>query len=151
MHCVHLLTETLEILRDKQLVKETGYGNKACGTNATLPVNQYARARLREWLLSPVDVPSPENDGSTVSISKLYTIRNKALIQELITWNREGNFDRVSAMGMLMLLREDRLAKCGGEVGKLAAETKGQFDDDKFFKKYDEIVSVRKHRPFQKW
>lgn len=151
MHCVHLLTETLEILRDKQLVKETGYGNKACGTNATLPVNQYARARLREWLLSPVEVPSPDNDGSTVSISKLYTIRNKALIQELITWNREGNFDRVSAMGMLMLLREDRLAKCGGEVGKLSSTAKGQFDDDKFFKKYDEIVSARKPRMFQKW
>ena len=137
MHCVHLFSETLDILRDKQLVKEKGYGNKACGTIASQPVNNYARARLREWLLSPTDVPSPEGDGSITQIPKLYTLRNKALIQELMTWNKDGNFDRVSSMGMLMLLREDRLAKCGGDTHRLSSSKK-QYDGDKFFSRYEE-------------
>jgi hypothetical protein len=38
-------------------------------------------------------------------IPTLYKIRSRALLKELITYNNEGNFDRVSAMGMLMLLR----------------------------------------------
>lgn len=145
-HCVHLLTETLDILRDKMLVKERGYGNKACGTNATQPVNQYARARLREWLLAPASVPSPDDDGSTVDVPRLYTLRQRALIQELMSWNAEGNFDRVSAMGMLMLLREDCLARCGGDASRLSAR-KGQFDDDPFLRRYEgrlEELGLRK-------
>ncbi len=145
-HCVYLLTETLDVLRDKQLVKESGYGNKACGTIATQPVNQYARGRLREWLLSPREVPSAANDGSTVMLPTLFTVRNKALIQELILWNKEGNFDRVSAMGMLMLLREDRLAKCGGDFTKMEA-VKPPFADDKFFQRFDQRkAEMRAHR-----
>jgi len=38
-------------------------------------------------------------------IPNLYTIRSRALLKELINYNTEGNFDRISAMGMLMLLR----------------------------------------------
>lgn len=140
MHCVYLLTETLDILRDKQLVKEAGYGNKAVGTIATQPINSYARSRLREWLLSPAEVPSPEGDGSMTTVPRLYTLRNRALIQELINWNSEGNFDRVSSMGMLMLLREDRLAKCGGEPGRDDGELDGILADP-FFQRYDKAKS----------
>ena len=42
-------------------------------------------------------------------------IKNKALLIELSQWNPFGNFDRVSAMGMLMLLREDKLRLMGGQ------------------------------------
>ena len=146
MHCVHLLTETLDILRDQQLVKEKGYGNKACGTNATQPVNRYARARLREWLLEPAQVPSGEGDGSTASVPRLYTLRCRALIQELAQWTPEGNYDRVSAMGMLMLLREDRLAKCGGDAVKLSGR-KGRLDDDQYFKRYEDRLKETRRAP----
>ena len=39
----------------------------------------------------------------------LCRIKNRALLQELIAWNDIGNFDRVSAMGILMLYRESML------------------------------------------
>ena len=32
-----------------------------------------------------------------------------AYLKEAASWNPDGNFDRISAMGMLMILREDRL------------------------------------------
>lgn len=140
MHSVYLLTETLDILRDKNLIKDVGYGNKAVGTNATLPVNNYARARIRDWLLTPVEVPSPDEDGSTVTTLNLYLIKSRPLLQELIQWNSTGNFDRVSAMGMLMLLREDVMSKCGGDVSKLHGKgvtTK----EDPFFAAYDKRMS----------
>ena len=136
MNSVYLLTKTLDILRDKQLIRESGYGNKAVGTIATLPINNYARMRLRDWLLSPAEVPSPDEDGGTITTQNLYLLKSRALIQELITWNSEGNFDRVSAMGMLMLLREDRLSKCGG-VAKHEEEEPSITSTDSFFKRYD--------------
>lgn len=136
MNSVYLLTETLDILRDKQLIRESGYGNKAVGTIATLPINNYARMRLRDWLLSPAEVPSPDEDGGIITTQNLYLLKSRALIQELIAWNSEGNFDRVSAMGMLMLLREDRLSKCGG-VAKHEEEEPNITSTDSFFKRYD--------------
>lgn len=141
-HCVYLLTETLDILRDKNLIKETSYGNKAVGTNATLPVNNYARMRLRDWLISPVSVPSEAGDGSVVETQIVYTLRSRALIQELMGWNAEGNFDRVSAMGMLMLLREDAIAKCGGDP-RHASQEVPEILSDPFFKRYDEVKKRR--------
>ena len=40
----------------------------------------------------------------------LQKIRSIGLVKELISWNANGNYDRVSAMGMLMILKEDRYA-----------------------------------------
>jgi hypothetical protein len=34
-------------------------------------------------------------------------IRSIALLQETIAWNPDGNFDDISALGMLMIYRED--------------------------------------------
>ena len=34
-------------------------------------------------------------------------IRSIPYLQECISWNEDGNFDRVSAMDMVMILRED--------------------------------------------
>jgi hypothetical protein len=83
-----------------------GFGNKAKGTNASAPINAYARNLLRSWLLNPVPtVQNIDGEDKEVMIPNLYKLRSRALLKELITYNTEGNFDRVSAMGMLMLLR----------------------------------------------
>lgn len=50
-----------------------------------------------------------------VTLHNLNFIKNKALLIELSQWNQFKNFDRVSAMGMLMLLREDKLRLMGGQ------------------------------------
>ena len=139
MNSLFLLTDTLEYLKDKDLIKATNlYGNKLKGTNATVGINNYAIRLQRDWLLTPT-VDTQVIDGETVqtSIPNLYKLRNKALIQEYIAYNNEGNFDRISAMGMLMLLREDRMVLYGGDVKKKVdqSEDKDYLGNDDFFSK----------------
>lgn len=137
MNSTYLLTKQLEFLKDKDMVKE-GYGNKARGTNATAPVNAFARNLLRSWLLKPVPViQTIDGEEQEVLVPNLYTLRNRALIKELIMYNSEGNFDRISAMGMLMLLREDRMILYKGEVNKEKEEKarSGYLGNDSFFER----------------
>lgn len=59
-----------------------------------------------------------DGEEKEVMVPRLFTVRNRALLKELINYNSEGNFDRISAMGMLMLLREDRMIRYQGDVSK---------------------------------
>lgn len=137
---LYLLTDVLDFLKEKQMMKE-GYGNKSKGTNASPAINAYARSRLRSWLLSPVPIMQTiDGEEKEVLVPRLFTVRNRALLKELINYNSEGNFDRISAMGMLMLLREDRMIRYQGDVSKEKQEkTNSSYDgNDPFFKRnYD--------------
>lgn len=141
MNCLYLLTDVLDFLKDKDMVKGSSYGNKAKGTNATAAINAYAKNLLRSWLLRPVPViQTIDGEDQEVMIPNLYTLRSRALIKELILYNSEGNFDRISSMGMLMLLREDKMILYKGEVSKSKEEdaSASYLGNDPFFKKnYD--------------
>ena len=137
---LYLLTDVLDFLKEKQMMKD-GYGNKSKGTNASPAINAYARSRLRSWLLAPVPIMQTiDGEEKEVMVPRLFTVRNRALLKELINYNSEGNFDRISAMGMLMLLREDKMIKYQGSISKEKQE-KAYNDysgNDPFFKKnYD--------------
>lgn len=135
-NCTYLLTDQLEFLRDKQMIKEIGYGNKAKGTNATLAINSYGRNLLRAWLLRPtVVIQEVDGELAEVTIPALFTLRSRALIQELINYNSEGNFDRISSMGMLMLLREDKMITYQGNISREKQEkaSKNYLGNDPFF------------------
>lgn len=135
-NCTYLLTDQLEFLRDKQMIKEIGYGNKAKGTNATLAINSYGRNLLRAWLLRPtVVIQEVDGEPAEVTIPALFTLRSRALIQELIDYNSEGNFDRISSMGMLMLLREDKMITYQGNISREKQEkaSKNYLGNDPFF------------------
>lgn len=137
---LYLLTDVLDFLKEKQMMKD-GYGNKSKGTNASPAINAYARSRLRSWLLAPVPVMQTiDGEDKEVMVPRLFTVRNRALLKELINYNSEGNFDRISAMGMLMLLREDRMIRYQGDVSKEKQEKANSSYDgnDPFFKRnYD--------------
>lgn len=138
MNCTYLLTDQLEFLKDKQMIKDTGYGNKAKGTNATEAINAFARNRLRAWLLKPTTVIQVvDGEETEINIPNLFTLRSRAFIKELINYNSEGNFDRISAAGMLMLLREDRIILYQGKVSKEKQETANSsyLGNDPFFKR----------------
>ena len=137
---LYLLTDVLDFLKEKQMMKD-GYGNKSKGTNASPAINAYARSRLRSWLLAPVPIMQTiDGEEKEVMAPRLFTVRNRALLKELINYNSEGNFDRISAMGMLMLLREDRMIRYQGDVSKEKQErANNNYDgNDLFFKRnYD--------------
>lgn len=137
---LYLLTDVLDFLKEKQMMKD-GYGNKSKGTNASPAINAYARSRLRSWLLALVPIMQTiDGEEKEVMVPRLFTVRNRALLKELINYNSEGNFDRISAMGMLMLLREDRMIRYQGDVSKEKQERANNSYDgnDPFFKRnYD--------------
>lgn len=139
-HCTYLLAQTPEILRDTELVKSSLYGNKSFGTQSGKQVNAYARRLIRDWLLMPVKQTKIEIDENgnevekTVTIKNLQRLRGTAMIKELIMWNPDINADRVSALGMLMILRENNMKYLPGEGTSTGKKVrKNYLGNDPFF------------------
>ena len=137
MNCLYLLTDTLEFLKDKDDAVGSIVTNKSKGTNATQFVNNYGRRLIRDWLIKPTSIITSVNgEDVETTVPSLMKIRNIALLQELSQWNPDGNFDRVSAMGMLMLLREDRLRLLGPQgVQTDRFDNDDNLANDEFFTK----------------
>lgn len=111
----HLLADTPEYLREKQLVKYSAFGSNAKGVNANNAINNYANGLIRDWLLKPITITVKEGDEDIQKeIPQLYNIRNRALLEELISFNPVNNFDRIRALGMVMLYREEKMIITGG-------------------------------------
>jgi hypothetical protein len=68
------------------------------------PVIAYAMRLLEQWLLEPAYNPDGEDDPNILNLHK---IRSQGLLQELISYKPDGNFDRISAMLQVMILKED--------------------------------------------
>ena len=116
MSSTHLLADTPEYLRDKQLIKYSSFGSNQKGVNATAAVNNYANGLIRDWLLKPTTIISKTDEGEKeVTTNNLFTLRNRALIEELIAFNPEINVDRVRALGILMLYREEKMILYQGD------------------------------------
>lgn len=107
---LYLLCDVPEILSDKNFGNTSGTGNKSKGTNANNAVNSWARILISDWLKSPAMTQEYDDEGKQIGEKlNMHTIRSVAILLELIKWNKDLNADRVSAMGMLMILRQERL------------------------------------------
>jgi hypothetical protein len=92
--CTYLLADTPYQLRSSDTYKAGT--NTAKGINASGSVNAEARNMIKSWLQEKV---------SEKSELRVYeTIYSPAMLTELTMWNPDGNFDRVSSLGMLMWL-----------------------------------------------
>lgn len=142
MHCVHLLADTPEYLRDKQLVKYSSFGSNAKGVNAGHAINDFANNRIRDWLLKPVTTDIiTDGIAKTVTLPNLYFLRNRALIEELIDYEPEANVDRIRALGMVMLYREEKIILYGENLNKEKQEKLKKNSlayDDFFSRNYDD-------------
>lgn len=139
MNSLYLLTDTLDFLKDKDMVKIKPFGNTTKGTTATLPINAYATTLCRNWLLQPITMTKTYQDKEEeITVPRLFTLRNRALIEELIGYNDMGNFDRVSSLKMLMLLREDKMIMYNGDLlnSRETEKDKNYLGNDPFFSKY---------------
>jgi hypothetical protein len=101
---IHLLSDTPETLRDVMDYTISRIGNKSKGVNMSGPVIAYAMRLLEQWLLEPAYNPDGEDDPNILNLHK---IRSQGLLQELISYKPDGNFDRISAMLQVMILKED--------------------------------------------
>jgi len=130
------LCDTPQILRDMDYVKGTMSGNRSKGTNANKMINAWGRKLQADWLISsaytPFDDEEVDTSGNVVEkprLLNLHKIRSIGYIKELLAWNPDDNFDRISAMGMLMVLKADR-AKY--EQHRYEEKTKTVLDDPWF-------------------
>lgn len=140
--CTYLLAETPEYLRDKQLIKYKGFGSSAYGINASAPINNYANGLLKDWFNKIVTITTKNENGeeSQIEVPIIYTLKTRALIEEAIQFNPEINVDRIRAMGMVMLYRQEYIIKYGDTLNKESREAipKDDLSNDPFFKKnYD--------------
>lgn len=142
MNCTHYLAETPEYLREKQLVKYSAFGSNKYGVNASAAINDYANGLLRDWLLKPIPYIHKDSTGETIeeTIPLLYTIRNRALLEELAAYSPELNVDRIRAMGMVMLYRQEKVILYQGNMSADRQEqaNASYLGNDDFFKRnYD--------------
>lgn len=115
---LYLLADTPYQLRNAETFKQGA--NTSKGISATGKVNSTARDFIKSWLLENIS----ENSEKTV----IDTIYSHATLKELIMWNPDGNFDRVSSLGML--LWHD--ATTQRSIKKETEERKGFLDSDYF-------------------
>ena len=138
MQCTHLLADTPEYLRDKQMIKYSSFGSNAKGVNATAAINNYANGLIRDWLLKPVPtIVVEDGEEKEVVISNLYFIRGRALLEELIAFDPVRNFDRIRALGMLMIYREEKVILYGSRLNAEDAEKadKSYLGNDDYFER----------------
>lgn len=145
---LYLLSDTLDFLKDKEQYKVTTVNNKSKGTgnygSGTSAIAPYARRCIRDYLLRECEITRrvTNQDGTveeeTVNAMKLFTIKYRALLKELAMWSDDMNTDRVDALAMLMLLREDRLRLSGEKSVKDAYSPDVNYlgNDDFFNKNY---------------
>lgn len=142
MKSTHLLAETPEYLRDKQMIKYKGFGSNAYGVNASAAINNYANGLLKDWLNKLVSVTVKKEDGTEdlILIPILYTLKTRALIEEAIQFSPEINVDRIRAMGMVMIYRQEFIIRYGNNMNPKAREEaeKDNPGNDIFFQRnYD--------------
>lgn len=92
-HCDHLLVNQPDILSD--IVKGSKVNRKK-GIHMSTPIIDWSIGKLNEWLRE-------ETAPGHMSLEKILSV---PLLQELISYNPKGNFDRVRAFQCVMILRE---------------------------------------------
>jgi len=126
-NCLYLLCDTPQILKDMELTTpKAQYGNKSKGTHASAAINKLGRDLQAEWMMT--DAYGEDN------LWNLHKVRSFGYLEEAIKWNADGNFDRISSMGMLMILREER-KKRNQQAKENKQKKLNQLSDDPFFSK----------------
>jgi hypothetical protein len=93
-HCEYLLADQpRDLIKDIMMESHVERGK---GIHMNKFVKQYMELRIRDWL----------NEEYEEGKKNLTKILSEPLLEELIEYNPDGNFDRVIAFGLVMLYRE---------------------------------------------
>ena len=142
VHSTYLLADTPQYLRDKQIIKYSGFGSSSKGVSATAPVNNFANRLIKDWFnkLVPIERTDENGNKEIIQTPSLYLLKTRALIEEAIQFNPEINVDRIRALGMVMLYREEYIILYGNNLNKESREKVRKDDpsNDPFFQRnYD--------------
>lgn len=122
------LADTPQLLKDEANISIRTTGNTRKGTPATKGVNKFAIDCAAEWL-----------DEDLIGGEEYHTntqgIRSVGLLKELISYNPDNNFDRISALGMLLILLEDRYKQINSSKEDSSGKRRKSLSNDDFFNK----------------
>jgi len=150
--CTYLLAENPKTLKDQEMMRKGNYGNKAYGVHATAEINSYARRLQKYWMLTvahPNYQDTDEQGNIITSKLNLQLIRSMGYLEEAIAWNSDGNFDRISSLGMCMILREEKKQFVDGIMNQ-NDPTKDIVNNDYFLKNYDNKYKNFSHTEIEK-
>lgn len=137
MNCLWKLEDTPEYLRQRQIVKNVGYGNTAKGVSAIPAVKNHGFTLIRDWLLKPVTILSPtgpNNEEIEIQIPNLHFIKNRALLKELSLFNPDINVDRIMSLVQLMIFREQKMITYQGDIKRDTSKIEKDYaGNDEFF------------------
>lgn len=94
MSCEYLLADQPDIISD--IVNDSKVQRKK-GIHMSTSIKDWGENRIRDWLKEPI------GEGKMM----LHNILSEPLLEELIAYNDTGNFDRVMALMMVMIYREE--------------------------------------------
>lgn len=94
MHCTHLLADQPDIIND--IIKDSKVQRKK-GIHMNQSIKDWGEGAIRDWLIEEYA------DGR----KNLTKILSEPLLEELIAYNDEGNFDRVMAFMMVMIYQTE--------------------------------------------
>lgn len=134
-----LLAETPELLKDEANVSIRRSGNSKYGTpvGGSGGVKKYGIQLIEVWL-------EEQALGMDEHVTNVQTIRSEGILKELISYNPdpEYNFDRISALIMLLVLVEDRYRLIKQEKENQSKPKRSGLADDPFFtKNYDKRIN----------
>lgn len=136
INATYMLCDTPGILRDMQITKRTGYGNFAKGTHTTKAVNGWRNSLIRSYLME-------QAYGKEEGERNYSTIVSPGILRELIAYDPEvGNYDRISALGMVLIYRAD-LEKYGIEEEGFIDNNDNRKQIDPFFLRNRRSMSER--------
>jgi len=125
------LADTPESLKDEANTTIRKTGNTRKGTPGTVGVNNYGLQLIEMWL---DDDELDDREG----VTPVQLLRSPGIIRELIAFSPTGNFDRISALGMLLILVEDRYKTIKYSLEDSTKPKVSNLSEDSFFNKnYD--------------
>lgn len=92
-HCDYLLADQPDILND---IISNSKVNRKKGCHMNKQIKQWGEGLIKDWL----------NDEKAPGHKNLHDILSEPLLEELISYNDLGNFDRVMALIQVMIYRE---------------------------------------------
>lgn len=132
MKSLYLLSETPKSLKDEAGTSIIRTGNRKYGTTTTTAVINYGINLILNWLLE-------DAYGEDSNVSNISKIKSKGLLEELIKYNpKHGNYDRIFALIMLLILVEDRHRIISEQLNSIDKPKKLVEQDDFFNRNYND-------------
>lgn len=121
---LHLLCNNPEYLKGQMDITIHKEGNKSKGTDANKQTVAHGLSSQLDWLLEPA---YNQDEG----VLNLHMIKSVGLLREYLNFTKDGNYDRISAMNMVAILRNQRIKF----INKKQEEKVNKFLNSGFFER----------------